>query len=177
MREGAVHPVDVPRSTDRATPTGRGVTTAILHHAGDGNAPPVRVPHTIALARQHPRALVLCGVREDNPEVRQLRRALDARVISVHAGALTAPATDTLTEVTRTKLLVEALKADTLLISTEPGHVGRAAAIARIVYWRTGVRIVASPSAPGAYRSPWRRTAIDVVRAVLFRLSGRVVMW
>jgi uncharacterized SAM-binding protein YcdF (DUF218 family) len=149
------------------------VTTAILHHAGDGSTPPVRVPHTIALAQRHPEALVVCGVDWRHADAVQLLRAVGGSRLL----ALSDPATDTLTEVTRTRRLVQALDTETLLVSTEPGHVGRAVAIARIVYWGTGVRIIASPSAPGTYRSPWRRTLIDVVRALLFRLSGRVVMW
>lgn len=144
----------------------------ILHHSGDANVPAVRVPGTRALAAAHRGAVVVTGLT--GPEFDALARALPLRVVTT---GVFHPATDTLTEVTGTMPYVLEIGTTTLYISTEPGHVGRAALIARICYLGCGVRIVAAPSAPGAYRSPWRRTAIDAVRAVLFRLTRRVVMW
>lgn len=147
----------------------------ILHHAGDANDPPVRVPHTLKLAKQRPFALVVCAVRADDREVIELGDALAQR--PQRGVQLTSRvATDTLTEVIEAKSLVDHHGVVTLVISTEPGHVGRASLIARIVFWRRGVTVVPSPSAPGGYRSPLRRTCLDAARAVIYRLTGRVVM-
>lgn len=141
------------------------MTVAILHHVGDANEPPVRVPSTIALAQKHPGAKVL--VADRGPEYHALCGAPVWRVIALPV------AEDTVGEVVASLRAAYALQVTTLYISTEPGHVGRAAMIARILYWRRGVRIVPHPSAPGTYRSPWLRTVRDACRAAWIRLSGR----
>jgi len=140
------------------------VTVAILHHAGDGNVPPVRVAHTLALARSHPDAIVLFGLRCGESDV--VQAALGGRRITSDGAA------DTLAEIRVTMSAVRALGVDTLLQSTEPGHLARAYPLARILYWRRGVRVIASPSAPGAYLSPWWLTARDVLRALWVRVVG-----
>jgi uncharacterized SAM-binding protein YcdF (DUF218 family) len=139
------------------------VSVAILHHVGDGNVPPVRVPSTVALAEAFPSALVL--VAAESPEEDALRAALgDGRV--VRCGM----ARDTLGEVLASRRMARLLEIGTVYISTEPGHLGRAMAIARIVYAGSGVQVCPWPSAPGTYRSPWYATARDAVRAIVSRL-------
>ena len=141
------------------------MTVAILHHAGDGNTPPVRVPSTVALARQHPDAVVLLGL--PCPDVDILRAALGpAREVRVRGHAV-----DTVGEVTATYATARCLGVTTLYVSTEPGHVGRAALIARLIYLGRGVRVIAWPSARGSYRSPWLRTVRDACRALWHRVT------
>lgn len=138
------------------------MTVAILHHAGDANDPPVRVAGTVALARRAP-----CRVFALNADGPQLITALGAYPVFFIA----IEADDTVGEVRAT--LPWMRDVDTLYISTEPGHLARAVLIARILYWRRGVRIVPWPSAPGAYRSPWRLTVRDVFRALWWRATHR----
>lgn len=138
---------------------------AILHHAGDGNVPPVRVPSTIALARAFPSAVVLLGLR--CPEAVLLEIALGHPRVLVRGAA-----DDTVGEVVATFAEVRQRGVTDLWISTEPGHVARATMIARVTYWRRGVRVHAWPSAPGSYRSPWLRTVRDVVRALWARVTS-----
>ena len=139
------------------------VTIAILHHAGDGNTPRVRVPSTLALAATHPSAVVLLGLR--CPEAAELRTALGRGRVEVCGSAV-----DTVGETLATYAAVRRIGITDLYISTEPGHVGRAVRIARILYWRRGVLVHPWPSAPGNYRSPWIRTVKDTVRAVWHRV-------
>ena len=138
----------------------------ILHHAGDGNVPPVRVPSTVHFARTHRGAAVLYA--GDALEFMQLRAALGELVPLLRDG----PAVDTLGEIVATRRLVSGLGLTTLYVSTEPGHLDRATRLARIVYWRRGVRILPWPSAPGTYRSPWWLTVRDVVRAAWVRVTS-----
>lgn len=138
----------------------------ILHHAGDGNVPPVRVPSTVHFVRTHRAAAVLYA--GDALEVAQLRASLGG-LVPVYS---VDPAVDTLGEIVATRLVVTALGLTTLYIATEPGHVDRATRLARIVYWRRGVRILPWPSAPGTYRSPWWLTVRDVVRAAWVRVTS-----
>lgn len=142
----------------------------ILHHAGDANDPPVRVAATIRCAMRYPRAMVVLGLKCAESEKLVRASGLGGRVSAL------SKASDTLTETTGTLDLVLRMRTDLLIVSTEPGHIGRALLIARIVYWRRGVRVQPWGSDPGTYRSPLRRTCIDAVRALIFRLTGRVVM-
>lgn len=144
---------------------------AILHHAGDGNAPPVRVRSTVNLVSLAP--LVGINMRVfiavDGPEARELVHVLGAAHVTVCAGA-----TDTLSEIARTMPDVLAWGATVLYSSTEPGHVDRATICARILYWRRGVHVFPAPSAPGTYRAPWYLLPRDVVRALWLRATMSV---
>jgi uncharacterized SAM-binding protein YcdF (DUF218 family) len=138
------------------------VTIAILHHAG---ALDLRVPSTVALARQHPDAVILLGL--PCPDADALRIALGhAREVRVRGHAV-----DTVGEVTATYAAARCLGVTTLYVSTEPGHLFRAALIARLVYLERGVRVIPWPSAMGAYRSPWLRTVRDACRALWHRMT------
>lgn len=141
---------------------------AILYHCGN----PGRIPEAVRQARLSPLAItrVFAGLMCD--EARQLHVAL--------AGAaplyVDADATDTLTEVTRTAAAIRSFAPDRLLVVTEPGHLRRAVLIARIIYLGSGIQIIGCPAADGGYRSPFRRTVLDILRAGVYRLTGIEVM-
>lgn len=147
---------------------------AILHHAGDGNTPPVRVPSTIALARTIPSAVVYLGLECD--EAQQLRVALGMHRVGVYTDALGRDATDTVEEALNVYAELRRAQVRVLFDSTEPGHLGRCVKILRILCWRRGVTVVPWPSAPGGYRSPWLRTVRDVVRALWARVRGLLLV-
>lgn len=133
--------------------------TWILHHSGDANVPPIRVAHTQALARTYPNAAVIvpqAGVEADTLEAWDY-----SRVFPKPRGRMR----DTLDEA----LAVRALTArgDAVIVSTEDGHLRRAALIHRILFAFTGVA-VRVPAAPrGTYQDRWWRLWRDGARAVV----------
>ena len=142
---------------------------AILLHAG-GLA---RVPTAITLAERHPEALVYFGL--ECAEAVAVRDAIGASRVVVRGKAF-----DTLTEAVNVLPAVIVAGVTDLIVTTEPGHLGRAAMIARILAWRRPVRILAHASAPDAsqsmtYRSPYWVTVADWWRAWIVRLTGRVM--
>lgn len=142
------------------------MSIAILHLSGDGNVPPVRVPSTVALAREVRSATVYTAV--DGPEAFALWGHFGPERHEAHEGAR-----DTVDEITITMPAIRADGARTLYLSTEPGHLfWRATLAARILYLGRGVRIVPWPSAPGKYRSPWYDTVRTIVKAVRRRVLG-----
>ena len=82
---------------------------------------------------------------------------------------------DTLTQFTETRTLLRNLGATTLYIVTEAGHMTRALRIARILYWRWNRGLLIVPVyARGTYRDPWMRVVKDIVRAWVYRETGRL---
>jgi len=135
---------------------------AILHHAGDGNTPPVRVPATVELAERYPSAVVLLGLECPEAVVLRLRLGRDRVLV---CGA----ATDTVEEAVAVCDEIRRRGINILYVSTEPGHLSRAWIISWILHRGRGVQVLKWPSAPGARRDPLRRTLIDICRALWHR--------
>lgn len=146
----------------------------IVHLTGDANRPPVRVPSTVRLAEAHPRAQVFTfapGAESD-----ALRDHLGGLFLCLRPPPL-AYATDTMEELVRALRVARNLQAATLYVSSERGHLTRALPCARILFAGSGVRVLPWPAEGGTYRSPWRRTAIDLVRACLYRAFAWLPAW
>lgn len=132
--------------------------TWILHHSGDANVPPIRVAHTQALAQTYPYAVIL--VPQSGVEANALEAWAWSRVYPKVRG----PLHDTLAEALVVRAL--AVRGDRVIISTEDGHLFRAALILWALFLFTGVAVYAPPAPRGNYQDRWWRLVRDGFRAL-----------
>lgn len=142
------------------------MSVLILHHAGDGNVPPVRIPGTVDLAHHYlgARIAVLAG-----PEADALVDRLGEWRVLRYTGART-----TVGEIIASRAFVASEEADTLILSTEQGHRRRSYLAARIIYAGTGVTIRTANYPGGTYRSPRWEVVRDVLTASWWKLTHRL---
>lgn len=81
---------------------------------------------------------------------------------------------DTVSNLTHTRALLEDLGCDEVCVVTSAGHLRRALAIARVVYWGTPVGVVPVPHLDAMADEPWWDVVVDVLRALVWKVTNWV---
>jgi uncharacterized SAM-binding protein YcdF (DUF218 family) len=132
-----------------------------------------RLPHACRVALALPDAHLIISSEGGAQQCLQIALDVGLPRERIH---LDYQAWDTVTNFTKTAVLVKHLGTTDLHIVTDGFHMRRSLGIALIVYAFTGIRYHAKPSSSGA-PEPWRLTCEDWLRALVWRLTGYQHIW
>lgn len=131
-----------------------------------------RVDTAIKVANEYSKSFLLIS-SEGDPE-RCFKKINDAG-LDFSRVSIDYSAWDTVTNFTNTKKVIESLDPDELIVVTDGFHMLRAMTIARIVYFRSKIKVIAYPHSPKSHDESKMLVLLDMFRSIIFSITGQTL--